>query len=166
MSHFLDLLGTAYLAMSIATSLVTLTSKSKLAFKRVKIIFAHDAVFPPFWSETPSTQTIHNNTSLITFCYFFSFHKMLLVSPCDEDQYQCFDGSCIPLWSFCDNTVDCQDGTDEGDCRKWNTLTIKVPTWCIELQYTIISIFLFTRTSNIHVWTFVHNNAYSLYLWM
>jgi len=34
---------------------------------------------------------------------------------CDEDQFDCNDGSCINSWQLCDGTSHCPGGEDEGD---------------------------------------------------
>ena len=35
---------------------------------------------------------------------------------CSNQQFQCQDGSCIPLAFHCNNITDCTDGSDEADC--------------------------------------------------
>ena len=35
---------------------------------------------------------------------------------CNEDQFQCGDGSCIPTGWVCDGPTDCNDDLDESDC--------------------------------------------------
>ena len=40
-----------------------------------------------------------------------------LFSNCDQTQFSCSDGSCIPLERRCDLFPDCEDKTDEVDCR-------------------------------------------------
>ena len=35
---------------------------------------------------------------------------------CSEDEYQCFDGQCIPVSRFCDLNRDCADSSDEHNC--------------------------------------------------
>ena len=41
----------------------------------------------------------------------------LLLSTCLEDQFTCNDGTCIPLENRCDNKQDCNDVSDEKQCK-------------------------------------------------
>ena len=43
--------------------------------------------------------------------------KRLSFSTCSLDQYTCNDASCVDLVSRCDGKVDCEDKSDELDCR-------------------------------------------------
>ena len=43
---------------------------------------------------------------------------MLTLTACGEDQFTCTDGTCQPLSNRCDLKADCQDRSDEEDCRK------------------------------------------------
>ena len=42
---------------------------------------------------------------------------VLLLSNCDEDQFTCTDGTCVPLVSRCDKKQDCEDVSDEKQCK-------------------------------------------------
>lgn len=35
---------------------------------------------------------------------------------CPEDQLGCADSTCLPQEYFCDGSIDCLDGSDEGHC--------------------------------------------------
>ncbi|NXG42211.1 ENTK Enteropeptidase, partial [Psilopogon haemacephalus] len=37
---------------------------------------------------------------------------------CAVDEYQCGSGDCIPLHNLCDNTPQCEDGSDEAKCMR------------------------------------------------
>ena len=41
----------------------------------------------------------------------------LLLSNCDEDQFSCSDGTCIPLDNRCNKKSDCRDTSDEKQCK-------------------------------------------------
>ncbi len=39
-------------------------------------------------------------------------------SLCDEDQFTCDSGECVPHYDKCDKIEDCSDGSDELNCGK------------------------------------------------
>lgn len=42
----------------------------------------------------------------------------LAVTLCKAEEFQCKDGSCISNYSRCDQVVNCEDASDEMNCRK------------------------------------------------
>jgi len=48
------------------------------------------------------------------YCYCVSQNGCDL--KCEEDQFQCKNGHCIPLRWHCDADADCIDGSDEESC--------------------------------------------------
>ena len=44
-------------------------------------------------------------------------NMQLQLSACNEDQFTCNDGTCIPHDFRCDNKQDCKDVSDEKQCR-------------------------------------------------
>ena len=42
---------------------------------------------------------------------------VLQLSNCDENQFTCKDGTCVPLTSRCDKKPDCKDVSDEKTCK-------------------------------------------------
>ena len=38
---------------------------------------------------------------------------------CGQGFFNCTNGKCINLHSYCDGANDCGDESDEQDCRKW-----------------------------------------------
>ena len=43
----------------------------------------------------------------------------IAATSCDDDEFQCPDGNCIPSSFRCDGEDDCSDGDDEQACRKY-----------------------------------------------
>lgn len=41
------------------------------------------------------------------------------VKECEEDQFRCRNGRCIPSVWRCDEDDDCSDNSDEDECREW-----------------------------------------------
>lgn len=41
------------------------------------------------------------------------------LTQCQEEEFTCLDQSCIPLNQRCDEREDCEDGSDEFECRKY-----------------------------------------------
>ena len=41
----------------------------------------------------------------------------LLLSSCNDDQFTCDDGTCVPIEFRCDKKQDCMDISDEKECR-------------------------------------------------
>ena len=52
----------------------------------------------------------------------------IALEECSGEQFQCSDGSCIPVALYCNNITDCADGTDEAHCS-W-TCTHTLCTTC------------------------------------
>ena len=51
----------------------------------------------------------------------------LNINACDDlHEFNCEDGSCIPIEKRCDSKIDCVDGSDEGTC-----IMIDVPNYYI-----------------------------------
>lgn len=65
-------------------------------------------------------------------------HLQLLVR-CDDDEYRCADGTCIPEERLCDQLRDCSDGADEEQCEEGNTALAKalriIPTVATLIKY-------------------------------
>lgn len=54
------------------------------------------------------------------FSLHLSFVKLLYVlavTLCKAGEFQCKDGSCISNYSRCDQVVNCEDASDEMNCR-------------------------------------------------
>ena len=61
------------------------------------------------------TWTIYNDEA----CYADgnSTEVTLNFNACTDDEFNCRDGSCVPIAGRCDGRIDCPDRTDEIDCR-------------------------------------------------
>ena len=48
------------------------------------------------------------------------YHNIFLEEHCEENQFRCGNGNCIPIEYRCDrfSNVDCSDGSDEDNCGK------------------------------------------------
>lgn len=52
-------------------------------------------------------------------CSKHSPHNVQLsLSSCDEDSFNCADGSCIPIYQRCDQVCQCKDNSDEMNCDR------------------------------------------------
>jgi hypothetical protein len=77
-----------------------------------------------------------------------SYTARLSLTACSIDQYNCDDGGCVPLDSFCDSNAqnevtNCEDGSDEINCTILHDLSgYKKQILPISYPYTEIFIFL------------------------
>ena len=44
--------------------------------------------------------------------------KQLSLTRCEQGQFNCNDGQCIPIAEQCDGNINCNDGSDEMNCSK------------------------------------------------
>ena len=51
--------------------------------------------------------------------YFSFFSATRPTVGCLSKEFQCASGGCIPNRWKCDNQIDCEDGSDERNCRKY-----------------------------------------------
>ena len=79
------------------------------------------------------------------FCSFRSrildniYHFLFPEPPsCAPDKYRCTNGSCIPIAWYCDDTKDCDDGSDENNCRKCLIEPCDSYNAIMELQASVI----------------------------
>ena len=49
-------------------------------------------------------------------CIIIMTNFQLYSVGCEEDEFQCPDGTCFPIGHLCDNITDCSDGYDELNC--------------------------------------------------
>lgn len=67
--------------------------------------------------KTTKMQRNVENTKI--FMFYFSSLLSTCVSECDDDEFRCTDNTCILNDNVCDGTIDCADGLDEANCRKY-----------------------------------------------
>nr|prf enteropeptidase [Rattus norvegicus] len=50
---------------------------------------------------------------------FTSGYYLGIPQPCQDDEFQCKDGNCIPMGNLCDSYQHCSDGSDEAHCVRF-----------------------------------------------
>ncbi|XP_076799209.1 enteropeptidase isoform X2 [Arvicanthis niloticus] len=50
---------------------------------------------------------------------FTSGYYLGIPEPCQDDEFQCKDGNCIPMGNLCDSYPHCSDGSDEAHCVRF-----------------------------------------------
>lgn len=63
---------------------------------------------------------LQNNLKLNSTIKFFLQVKAsnIKIESCEEDQFICWDGTCLPQKVRCNNIKECPDGSDEVECSK------------------------------------------------
>ncbi len=46
-----------------------------------------------------------------------SYWTNTFLNQCSDQEFGCYDGTCVSLESHCDEVDDCDDGSDELDCK-------------------------------------------------
>ena len=59
---------------------------------------------------------------VFVFVYFCLILYSIANKTCQLDEFQCGDLTCIDLGWHCDGEYDCEDLSDEQDCRKYTTV--------------------------------------------
>lgn len=58
------------------------------------------------------------------------------VTLCKVGEFQCKDGSCISNYSRCDQVVNCEDASDEMNCREWpGGVSVLTPSQMVVMSY-------------------------------
>ena len=63
----------------------------------------------------PSIWEINNDSKLCSADE--TYHQLMTLSACREDEFTCKDGNCVSMNLRCDGRTHCQDGYDEEECR-------------------------------------------------
>ncbi|CAO2632210.1 Tmprss15 [Lemmus lemmus] len=50
---------------------------------------------------------------------FTTGYYLGIPEPCQDEEFQCKDGTCIPMGNLCDGHIHCADGSDEEDCVRF-----------------------------------------------
>ncbi|XP_077994135.1 uncharacterized protein LOC144447911 isoform X2 [Glandiceps talaboti] len=58
-----------------------------------------------------------NFENVLFFSCLIAFGSILAINGCNSDEFECNDGECVHGTFRCDGTPDCQDHSDEDDCR-------------------------------------------------
>ena len=62
----------------------------------------------------PQDWSIYNDS-----CSEGTYTTRLLMTGCSDDEFTCNDGSCVSMQLRCDGRMDCEDGTDEAECKSF-----------------------------------------------
>ena len=60
----------------------------------------------------PHDWSVYNDS-----CSQGTYNTRLLMTGCSDDEFTCSDGSCLGMSVRCDGKMDCEDGTDEAECK-------------------------------------------------
>ena len=60
----------------------------------------------------PQDWSVYNDS-----CSQGTYTTRLMMTGCSDDEFTCSDGSCVSMSVRCDGKMDCQDGTDEAECK-------------------------------------------------
>ena len=68
----------------------------------------------------------------------------LTITACEEKEFTCFDGNCVPFEQRCNRIVDCPDSSDERDCLilklDKNTYVKEYPPVTVDDNYNLIKV--------------------------
>lgn len=87
------------------------------------------------------------------------YHYVSLPPGCEENEWRCGDGVCLPQDVVCDKKKDCEDGSDEASCKtcKWQHLISSQPG--THLKQTLTRVISKHLTQTIKQLTFTHSSV-------
>ncbi len=111
-----------------------------------------------FWNLLPCLLLIQ---AFIFILLSFPHHRVSLPPGCEENEWRCGNGVCLPQDVVCDNRKDCEDGSDEASCKtcKWQRLFSSQPVTHLGKKKIPTRVIYKHVTQTIKQLTFIHSSV-------